>query len=120
MKTKNPYAYIKDWPMLLEQIRRKPGNWLGQPSLIALNHFIGGIGVAESIHGIAKKKRLGGFPWEEFEKWAHERFNPHRLSIRSFDMALRSTNSDEEAFSRWFEWYDQFNSEREAIASNES
>jgi hypothetical protein len=108
----SPIQQIKDWPTYFEQIRRRPGMWLGQASLTALDNQIGGIELAERIHDVPRNMRLGGFPWSDFEKWADERFNPNRLSIRSFSMALRITNSESEAFELWFQWYDQFNKEQ--------
>jgi hypothetical protein len=86
--------------------------WIGQPSATALDHQIGGIMLAEEIHAIPKAKRLGGFPWDDFEEWIAKHFNPQRLSVRSFWLAVHSTKSEEEAFHRWFEWYDQFYRDR--------
>lgn len=105
------FASMKSWPNFLQQIRTRPGCYLGEFSLTALQHQIYGVMLAEDIHAIPKSKPIGGFAWERFEDWVRKRFNPRHLSVRSFWLALDSTETEKEAFQRWFEWYDQFNQE---------
>jgi hypothetical protein len=106
-----PIRQIRDWPSFFEQIRRRPGMWLGRPSLKALHFLLLGIDLAESLYDVPETDRLGGFPFPEFEKWADKRFNPRRLSIRSFGMARRMAGSDKAAFDLWLRWYDEFRGE---------
>ena len=107
-----PIRQIKDWPSFLEQVRRRPGMWLGTTSIAGLHLLLQGFSLAEFVYDIPAEKMLAGFPFEEFEKWADSRFNPRRLSINSFGMAGRLADSEEGAFTLWFEWYDQFRREQ--------
>jgi hypothetical protein len=103
---------IVDWPSFFDQIRRRPGMWLGRPSLTALENLVSGIGLAEYLYDVPVEKRLGGFPFDEFERWVEASFNVERLSLNSFSLARREADSEEEAFSAWLAWYDHFRRER--------
>lgn len=107
-----PIRQIKDWPTFFEQVRRRPGMWVGSTSLTALQHLLNGISLAEFLYEVPPEKRLGGFQFDRFESWADRQFNPRRLSINSFVMACRLTSDEEQAFHLWFQWYDQFNQEQ--------
>jgi hypothetical protein len=107
-----PVNQIVDWPSLFGQVRRRPGMWLGSTSLTALENLIGGIGLAEYLYDVPEDKRLVGFSFEGFERWVADRFNPERLSLNSFSLARRATDSEERAFYEWFAWYDQFEQDR--------
>jgi hypothetical protein len=107
-----PINQIADWPSFFDQIRRRPGMWIGYPSLTALEHLLNGIDLAEYFYDVPQEKCLGGFPFEEFELWAAELFNPEQLSLSSFSLARRETESEEAAFNKWFTWYDRFRHER--------
>jgi hypothetical protein len=107
-----PVNHITDWPSSFDQIRQRPGMWLGSPSLTALENLLRGIVLAEYLYGVPEEKHLGGFPFDEFERWAETSFNPERLSLNSFSLARREADSEEAAFLKWLGWYDQFRSER--------
>jgi hypothetical protein len=103
-----PLRQIRDWPTFFDQVRRRPGMWLGSASLTALQHYLNGIDLAECLYDVPDKDRLKGFSFPEFEEWADKRFNPRRLSINSFHMARQVCDSENEAFDLWFSWYDEF------------
>ena len=103
---------ITDWPTLLAEVRRRPGMYLGEPSLKALQHELDGIQWAEQLYAVPPERRLQGFSFAAFERWFQEHLNPRRLSLNSFHMARCLTASDEAAFHLWFSWYDSFRSEQ--------
>ena len=105
-------ADIPNWPSFFEQFRRRPGMWFGCPSLTGMEFTIRGIQTAEEIHGVESGKRLGGFTFDAFEIWVHELFNLGQLSVNSFHLARLRTETEEGAFFPWFDWYDQFHSQR--------
>lgn len=107
-----PINRIADWPTFFEQIRQRPAMWLGSPSLSAMENLIRGIEMAEYLYDVPGEKCLAGFPFDEFERWIAEFFNAERLSLNSFSLARRETNSEEAAFIKWLAWYDRFRSER--------
>jgi hypothetical protein len=100
-----------DWPSFFHKVRVRPGQWFGEQSITALQHFINGIKLAAHLYEVPVERELGGFSFEDFERWTDGRFNPDRLSVNSFDLARRSSESETEAFQKWFGWYDQFRSE---------
>jgi hypothetical protein len=107
-----PINQITDWPSFFDQVRLRPGMWLGEPSLTALQHLINGFEFAAYLYDVPDDRRLRGFAFSEFEAWAEQQFNPNRLSLNSYSLARRSSESEEEAFFKWFGWYDRFRSER--------
>ncbi|WP_435016162.1 hypothetical protein TA3x_003724 [Tundrisphaera sp. TA3] len=108
----SPFLRITDWPSLIEQIRKCPGMWLGSASVSALSHFLYGIQMAEVLHDLPMEKRLGGFPADEFEEWVADHFNPERLVVRSFHLALLASDSEMAGFRTWLDWYDRFRQAR--------
>ena len=105
---KTPMQQIHDWPTFFEQIKLRPGIWFGDPSLRALEGMLIGLRVAKHLYEIPEEKQLSGFSFPDFEAWAAQRFNPERLTINSFYMARLITDSDAQAFWKWFEWIDAF------------
>ena len=110
----SPLAQATDYPGLIAAIRARPGMYLGRLSLTRFEFYMQGIAVAEFLHDLPLDRRLPGFDWDGFEQWANARFNPGRLSIRSFGMARRHAESEEAALGVWFDWYDQFLAERQS------
>ncbi len=107
-----PASQITDWPSFFEQIRLRPGMWLGCTSLAALENFLRGIELAEYLYDVPEDKVLGGFPFYEFEQWVEAEYNPEQLSFNSFSLARREADSEEAAFFNWLGWYDRFRRER--------
>lgn len=101
---------FKDYPTLLEEIRKRPQMYHGgdERSALLLSIFLGGFDVAELFHNIPETERLGGFDWDSYEKWIRESFNPERLSLNSFSLASHITSTQQEAFDLWYSWYDDF------------
>ena len=95
-------SQITDWPSLLDQIRRRPGMWLGTASIERLRSFLGGIDLAEHLYHVPAERALAGFSFVEFEEWVEERFNPRRMSVLSFELARDRSDSQEEALTLWF------------------
>ena len=107
-----PLRQIRDWPTFFEQVRLRPAMWLGSASLTALEGLLSGIGLAEFLYDVPEKDCLGGFSFQEFEEWVAHRFNPRRLSFKSFGMAREIAGSDKDALELWFSWYDEFQGHR--------
>lgn len=95
-------------PALLAAIRRRPGAYLGEKTILALEHQLYGIRFAEEFHGIPQGSRLGGFDLDAFERWVDQTLNTQRLSVRSFHLSRHVAGSDAAGFDLWFEWYDHF------------
>jgi hypothetical protein len=111
MQAETPASQIADWPSFFEQIRRRPGMWLGEPSVTALQNFIKGIELGEYLYNVPRDRVLSGFSFEDFEGWAERKFNPDRLALNSFSLARRSSDSEEEAFYKWLGGYDRYRAE---------
>ena len=107
-----PIRKVKDIPSFLEQLRRRPGLWLGfgEESVLALCTIFEGIQLAEFFYDVPKSKRLGNFNFEKYEKWVNAEYNLDKLSVNSFHLANIRAGSDIKGFWLWFEWYDQFQS----------
>jgi len=108
---KAPFDQTKNLPSLLERIRKRPVMWLGSTTASGLQNLLDGIHLAERIHNIPEKQCLRGFAFYDFEAWIEEKYNPKRLSCNSFSLASLTTTSEEEAFRKWFDWYDEFRAE---------
>jgi len=102
---------LPDLRTLLDEIRRRPGMYLGAKSLYALEHQLMGIQFAEEFHDVPNDKRLRGFELDAFEHWVDQTFNAERLSVRSRHFARHIAGSDAAGFDLWFEWYDRFRRE---------
>jgi hypothetical protein len=99
---------VPDVPTLLGEVRRRPGMWIGTKSIERLNQMLGGIGFAEDWHRIPPEARFGGFDFAAYEAWVERTYNPRRLTVRSFGLAVILAGSDAEGFDLWFRWYDEF------------
>lgn len=110
---------FSDYPSLLKEVRTRPQLWHGgkERSSILLDTFLCGITLSESYHKVPLNKRISGFDWEIFEKWVEEKYNPRKLTHRSFYLAEHITKSESKGFDLWFEWYDEFN---ESIGKTET
>ena len=106
---------VKDIPSLLAQIRARSPMWLGATTVSGLKILLDGIFLAEDVHNIPEAQRLSGFSFQHFEAWVDENYNARHLAVNSFHLASLMMASEEEAFWRWFEWYDEF---REGVRRN--
>jgi hypothetical protein len=103
---------IDSWPTLFENIRKRPEMWIDKKSPISLSTFIGGILFAENLYQVPKEKCLSGFDFESFERWVENKYNPRKLTFNSRYLAVHLCESEEEAFYKWFEWYDAFTNDK--------
>ena len=71
---------------------------IGTKSIGLLHLMLGGIEFAEDWHRIPSAKRLGGFDFAAFEAWVEQKYNPERLTVRSFGLAAIVAGSDAEGF----------------------
>ena len=99
---------IIDWPSLIKEIRMRPAMWLCSVSIDSLESFLAGIHMSEIVYKIPKENRLSGFDFQAFQEWADKRYNPNRLSINVFHMAINASGDNVNALNKWFEWYDEF------------
>ena len=103
-----PISKVHDWPSLLEQIRLRPGMWLDEDSTTALSNLKAGIELAELLYEIPDDKALRGFDFEAFYHWVTVKCNPLKLSLDTFGLARYVTETERDAFDKWFGWYDEF------------
>ncbi len=104
-----PDRDIRDVPTFLALVRQNPCLWLGGKPVHGPRHLLNGITFAEDFHDVPVDRRFGGFDFEAFEKWVYRRHNTQLLSVNLFWLADDLTGSDAAGFDRWFEWYDEFN-----------
>ena len=97
-----------DIPTLLAAVRTRPGMFLGHQTISGLNLLLSGIRFAEDFHGLTEANRIGGFDFDEFERWVESRHNPRRLSHNSFGLAAHLAGSEAAGFDLWFVWRDEF------------
>ena len=88
--------------------------WLGRPTISALEHQLIGFWFAELVYRIPPSDQFSGFDFDAFEQWVKTRFNPRRLTVRSFGLARELCETERDAFDQWFKWYDQFIAEAAA------
>jgi hypothetical protein len=111
----------KNWPEYFEAIEKRPGMFLGLPSIVSLQFEIQGIRLAEDWYAIPEEERIHGFSFRDFEAWVERTYNLKRLSIQSYTLAQYLScsnrekflisgmqNDSEEAFRLWFTWYHEF------------
>jgi len=95
-----------DLCQLLMKIRGRPGLYLGKSSLTALNHFTNGYSFKEyEIHGAAHSQIIN---LRHFQEYTEGFYSLHTTTKNVFTIIAENTNSDEEAFHRFFELLDAF------------
>jgi hypothetical protein len=90
---------------LLERIRKRPGMYLGECSLSALYHTIGGYTMALHAHGIDNDRNLR-LP-DDFNDWVAYRLHYKESTSGWKNMILGVSESEAAAFTRFFELLDQ-------------
>ena len=81
-------------------LRKRPGMYLGKPSLYGFHCFLDGIELAARV-GKAELQDL-----LDADTWIAQKFG---VRGRSFALALEKCNNDDtEAFYLWFQWYDEY------------
>ena len=112
---------------LLQKIREKPGLFLGKKSLEALTHFWDGYGYRNFIESWenttgrdffenyeeARQSNVGCEPREQhflygFDAFVHEYYNCEMSTLNGTGLISKNSNSEEEAFDKFFELLDEF------------
>jgi len=113
--------------LMLQEIRKRPGLFLGKVSLEALDHFLFGYDMREWAYRY--KNQTGKEFFENFDEanktpldndeldcsnpddfnnFVHSHYNHKMSTLNEFSLLSRKCNSDEEAFFKYFELLDQF------------
>ena len=98
---------------LLDVIRKKPGIFLGERSLTALSHFIGGFEYAllTTENSFDREEP----PLRGFHDWIAERLGFEESTLGWKDMLLASVGDETAAFERFFSELDAYRGSRKAI-----
>jgi hypothetical protein len=92
-------------PDFLDKIRKRPGLYLGECSVSALYHTIGGYNLALGLHGIENDTSLR-LP-NDFNDWVAYRLHYKESTSGWKNMILGISQNEAAAFSRFFELLDQ-------------
>lgn len=92
-------------PNLLEKIRKRPGMYLGECSLTALCHAMGGYALALGMHGIKTDANLR-LP-DDFNDWVAYRLHYKESTSGWKRMILGACGDEVAAFARFFELLDE-------------
>jgi hypothetical protein len=92
-------------PDLLDKIRKRPGIYLGERSLSALYHTIGGYALALGVHGIENDTPLR-LP-NDFNDWVAYRLHYKESTSGWKRMILGASPDEAAAFTRFFELLDE-------------
>ena len=117
---------------ILQEIRKKPGLYLGSKSLQSFMQFWHGyvLGIASKEW---KKSTDGRFETQDkvidtvmqhavasnsypldqhfmygFDEFVHKHYNRNRIAMDASSLILENSSSDEEAFDKFFELFDEF------------
>jgi hypothetical protein len=102
-------------PDLLEKIRKRPGMYLGECSLSALYHTIGGYELALGVHGIENDATLR-LP-DDFNDWVAYRLHYKESTSGWKRMILGASGNEVTAFTRFFELLDQHAARRSRVVA---
>lgn len=97
---------------LLDVIRKKPGIYIGEPSLTALNHFIHGF--AYALMATENPFDDEDPPFSGFHDWIASRFGFAQSTLGWTNMLLRSVGDETAAFERFFIELDEYRRSRTA------
>lgn len=90
-----------------EMIRKRPAMFCGEHTLSALNHFIAGYSWALETHGVQNPNDPLVIP-REFHAWVAYRLHFQESTSGWCNMIKECTNSDVEAFDRFFQLLEEF------------
>lgn len=90
---------------LLAKIRKRPGMFLGTPSIIRLNMLLTGYSLARLELGLEETKEEQEF--SQFQEWIEEKYQSK--STEGWDtLILKNSDNEKDAFSQFFVLYDEF------------
>ncbi|MCI0681667.1 MAG: hypothetical protein L0Y71_06155 [Gemmataceae bacterium] len=89
-------------PGLLSEIRRRPGMFLGEPSLVRLAPFVDGYGLALDRMNVDARYSL----MAEFRDWIQARYHSTKASWDT--LILQDSKDDADAFDRFWRLMDEF------------
>jgi hypothetical protein len=90
---------------LLEQIRRKPGLYLGSPSISNLYMFLHGYQFAHRQLGVSSSAQEQQF--QKFQPWLQQKFGI-KTSQSWSQLILFHARDEQDAFERFFELFQEF------------
>ena len=114
---------------MLQQIRKRPGLFLEKPSLIALDNFWSGYAQRDAIEVWQQKtgkdyfenydeairtnisKMYGddySYFLDGFDEFVHSYYDHKMTTLNGTGLISKKSNSDEEAFDKFFELLDEF------------
>jgi hypothetical protein len=89
---------------MFDAIRRRPGLYLGEPSLSALYHFISGYTAALGLHRIKEETPLP----EDFNEWVAYRLHYRESTSGWRNMILGVVHAEDAGVARFFELLDEY------------
>ncbi|NEQ49269.1 MAG: hypothetical protein F6K11_03925 [Leptolyngbya sp. SIO3F4] len=101
---------------LLNQIRQKPGLYLGAPSVSGLYLFLCGYGFARQEQGLTLTAEEKAF--EQFQPWIQERFGIQASVSWAKIIVLYSTD-EQGGFELFYELWDEFLMHQQALDDQE-
>lgn len=91
---------------LLNRIQKRPGMYLGYPSISSLFMFLNGYGIARGEVGIDLTPEEECF-YDQFQPWLQRKLGIR--SVTSWDkLIMLSCNSEKAGFERFFQLLDEF------------
>ncbi|WP_414512292.1 hypothetical protein [Nostoc sp. PCC 9305] len=91
----------------LNKVRLRPGLYLGKKSLTALQALLLGYNIAVVEHNIPEVEQLNCDLEEKFDKWLRKNYHMGN-AIGWYLFIINSTQSEVEAFHKFFELWDEF------------
>ena len=93
---------------MIDQIRRRPGMYIGGNSITPLFHYLNGFQAAELRYDLCRKEELFPLSFRYMHEYTQYRLQDHR-NLGWRQLILDSCDGDEEAALRkFFEFYDGF------------
>lgn len=90
---------------LLERIKKRPGMYLGKPSITRLNMLLTGYSLARLELGLEETKEEQEF--SQFQEWIEQKYQSK--STEGWDTLILKHSDDEKgAFNQFFILYDEF------------
>lgn len=96
---------------LLREIHDRPALWLGARTLTGLKCLLMGYEIACALHDIPETESLpDDVPWQGFSEWLAKRYDRVGWSVSWYSLLVEHSQSQEEAFDRFFELLAEYES----------